>query len=159
MQTFLVDPSFGETARLLDNRRLGKQRVEAYQIYLALQPNSNSRWKNHPAVKMWKGYEYELLLYCWTMCREWVLARGFKDSIIDKINPIMQKMESMRIYWPETPLRYNLEFQSRHRAALLAKDPAHYGKFGWIETPKIDYLWPISNSEPQHESHKQTLRS
>ena len=27
-------------------------------------------------------------------------------------------------------------------AALLAKDPAHYGQFGWTEEPKIEYWWP-----------------
>jgi hypothetical protein len=32
MQTFLPYPSFEETAKILDYKRLGKQRVEAYQI-------------------------------------------------------------------------------------------------------------------------------
>jgi hypothetical protein len=29
-----------------------------------------------------------------------------------------------------------------HRAALLAKDPAWYGQYGWKEEPKIEYWWP-----------------
>ncbi|MFN7881952.1 MAG: pyrimidine dimer DNA glycosylase/endonuclease V, partial [bacterium] len=32
MQTFLPSPSFAESARILDNKRLGKQRVECKQI-------------------------------------------------------------------------------------------------------------------------------
>ena len=32
MQTFLPYPSFDASAKVLDYRRLGKQRVEAYQI-------------------------------------------------------------------------------------------------------------------------------
>jgi hypothetical protein len=33
------------------------------------------------------------------------------------------------------------DFHSRHRAALLAKDPKWYGQFGWKEKPAIDYRW------------------
>lgn len=36
MQTFLSDYSFTHSARVLDDRRLGKQRVEAWQIYNTL---------------------------------------------------------------------------------------------------------------------------
>ena len=35
MQTFLPYPDFARSARCLDNRRLGKQRVESYQILRA----------------------------------------------------------------------------------------------------------------------------
>jgi len=54
MQTFLPQISFKESAECLDNRRLGKQRVEAMQIMKALLLPEYG-WKNHPAVKMWKG--------------------------------------------------------------------------------------------------------
>lgn len=33
MQTFLPTPDFLETAKILDNKRLNKQIVEAYQIF------------------------------------------------------------------------------------------------------------------------------
>ena len=56
MQTFLPYPDFQKTAQCLDNKRLGKQRVEARQIISTLEGKSNG-WRNHPAVKMWKGYE------------------------------------------------------------------------------------------------------
>jgi len=36
MNTFLPYPDFVKSAQCLDYRRLGKQRVEAWQIYLAL---------------------------------------------------------------------------------------------------------------------------
>ena len=40
------------TASQLDNKRLGKQRVEAYQIIRALTGESQG-WIHHPATKMW----------------------------------------------------------------------------------------------------------
>lgn len=55
MMTFLPHEDFEKSAQSLDYRRLGKQRVEAMQIYnCLLKP---TRWKNHPAVLMWSGYE------------------------------------------------------------------------------------------------------
>ena len=36
MQTFLPYPDFAESAKVLDNKRLGKQRVECLQIMKAL---------------------------------------------------------------------------------------------------------------------------
>lgn len=49
MQTFLPFPSFIESARVLDNKRLCKQRVECLQILKALHDPSYG-WQNHPAV-------------------------------------------------------------------------------------------------------------
>lgn len=55
MQTFLPYSDFRRTARVLDVRRLGKQRVETLQILRALTFDDYG-WRNHPAVTMWVGY-------------------------------------------------------------------------------------------------------
>jgi hypothetical protein len=54
MQTFLPVANFKESAKILDYRRLGKQRVEARQILNALQGKSKG-WANHPATKCGEG--------------------------------------------------------------------------------------------------------
>src|SRR3712207_9547123 len=54
MQTFLPVADFTETARLLDNPRLGKQRVECLQVLRALELPDYG-WANHPVVTMWRG--------------------------------------------------------------------------------------------------------
>ena len=61
MQTFLPFSDFEKSAKALDYRRLGKQRIEAYQIWKVL-TGQTTAWKNHPAVKMWQGYEQALLV-------------------------------------------------------------------------------------------------
>jgi hypothetical protein len=61
MQTFLPYASFSESAKALDYKRLGKQRVECRQILRALEHGGG--WANHPATRLWRGYETALKAY------------------------------------------------------------------------------------------------
>lgn len=134
MQTFVPLANFYETARCLDYRRCGKQRVEAMQLINIIEGKSKSKaWKNHPAVGMWRDYLNCLKVYHDTMIDEWV-RRGYKNTM-KKYNVSMEES----VYFP----RWfgDDDFHSRHRAALLAKNPEWYGQFGWKEEPKIDYRW------------------
>ena len=130
MQTFLPYPSFRESAVALDYRRLGKQRVEAFQILKTLRMGRKA-WSNHPAVKMWRGYENALVLYMNAMILEWI-QRGFRNTMV--IEPVAGAL------YP--PWLGKETFHAAHRAALLAKAPEHYGVFGWSEIPEIRYEWP-----------------
>ena len=78
MQTFVPFVSFEASARALDAKRLGKQRVEVIQIVRALTVPGYA-WKSHPAVLMWKGYEEALGRYGLVMCEVW-LELGFGDT-------------------------------------------------------------------------------
>lgn len=69
MQTFLPYPDFAESARVLDDGRLGKQRVEAYQIVRTLDEVTRG-WRHHPVVKMWRGHADALIDYGLAMCIE-----------------------------------------------------------------------------------------
>ena len=80
MQTFLPYPDFVKSVECLDYRRLGKQRIEARQIHNAIQPNSNSRWRHHPIVKMWRDHTNALSYYINCEIKEWV-RRGYKNNI------------------------------------------------------------------------------
>ena len=135
MQTFLPFPDFAACAKVLDYKRLGKQRVECLQLLQALTGQTQG-WVNHPAARMWRGYTDSLALYGITVCQEW-RAKGYKDTCLEKI---MQFRTGMCL----TPAWLgNLEFHASHRAALLAKDYTFYSQYGWKETPKIEYVWPV----------------
>lgn len=138
MQTFLPYPDFEESARCLDMRRLGKQRVETWQIYLALTKEGYG-WKNHPAVKMWKDYEEALLVYGKAICKEWI-RRGYKDTMHNRFVEEHNKRVSLTIYpcW----LGY-YSFHKSHRSNLLRKDPDHYRKFFPDIPDDLEYIWPI----------------
>lgn len=141
MQTFLPYPDLEKSARCLDNKRLGKQRVECKQILLALRGESKG-WQNHPAVKQWRGNELFLCAYARHCCAEWI-ARGFKDSLFAFFNEGIEPFLYFPIWFG------NQEYHASHRAALLAKKPDWYGRFGWAEAPAIPdekgrfpYVWP-----------------
>src|SRR5690606_3092372 len=70
VQTSLPLPDFDESARLLDVRRLGKQRVEALQVLRGLTVPGYG-WRRHPAVLMWAGYEEALVRYGIQVCLRW----------------------------------------------------------------------------------------
>lgn len=90
MQTFRPYYDHYRTARVLDDRRLGKQRVEAKQIGYAILrrmgavKDGRRGWLNHPIVLKWfnNGHPYlaDLKEYFKAMVEEWV-NRGHKNTI------------------------------------------------------------------------------
>lgn len=137
MQTFLPYPDFARSARCLDRQRLGKQRVEVLQILRTLCGRSSS-WANHPAVRMWRGYEGSLALYGMEVCLEW-RRRGYADTCFDKIDALFPEGFAA----PPPPWLGREDFHASHRSNLLRKDPVYYGQFAWIEPPNLPYVWPV----------------
>ena len=137
MQTFLPYEDFTLSAQVLDYRRLGKQRVEALQIYNVLVDNptlqgkSYKGWLNHPAVLMWDGYVDALLLYKNKMIEEW-LNRGYRNTMEWVILPTSIEMP----HW----LGDN-RIHASHRSNLLRKDIDFYSKYNWEEPIDMEYYW------------------
>jgi hypothetical protein len=202
MQTFLPYPDFQTSAKILDNKRLGKQRVEAKQIleillikkeqewwscpscgkifyteperecpkcdyyegHLCFLWNSVESgdklpkipWENHPAVRMWRGYEECLALYGWIMCREW-RQRGFVDNLqkffesnfpIDTLWGLPSPHIDTKYYpkwYKDCTQRYKMNYS--HQANLLRKDfkfyyPRFTPDFTMLNSYKtISYEW------------------
>ena len=138
MQTFMPIPDLFNSLDLLDYRRQGKQRVEAYQILRTLLGQSNG-WKNHPAVRMWRGYETALVQYGMTCCTVWT-KRGYKDSLYAKFLELYNLCPTEAVV---PPWFGDEKFHASHRSNLLRKDPAYYGKFGWSEPDDLPYYWPV----------------
>ena len=143
MQTFLPYPDFNQSAKILDYRRLGKQRVEAWQILNTLTGKSDG-WKNHPAVRMWKGYEPALAQYGIAMCDEWIL-RGYKDTLRPRFISTLPKNYNLLYYYSFTyPMWWgNEQFHRSHRSNLLRKKPEFYREFWPKETDTLSYVWPV----------------
>ena len=132
MQTFLPYFNFVKTAKCLDNKRLGKQRIEAKQI-LEILLGKESRWRNHPVVRMWNGYKELLAIYMNIMIKEWV-NRGFRNSL-----PLIYFKSKVRIpYWFG-----DKRIIISHRSNLLQKDFNYYSKFGWKVPLYLKYYWPV----------------
>jgi hypothetical protein len=144
MQTFLPYADFRKSAKCLDNKRLGKQRVEAMQILNVLTGKSKSTaWQHHPAVLMWKGYEKALSYYLAVMLSEWV-GKGFRNT--------MKFPEYISIYDREVSGFYppwigSRKFHASHRSNLLRKDKSHYSQFKWKVKDNLPYYWPVRYKE------------
>ena len=149
MQTFLPYPDFEETASVLDDRRLGKQRVEALQILRAL-TRPVYGWKHHPAVLMWAGHEEALAAYALAVCREWC-RRGFADTCAPKI------VDDLAAAGVRSPPRTQQELAGAgelpawlgdprvhrsHRSVLRRKQPEWYGS-RFDDPDDLPYHWPV----------------
>lgn len=149
MQTFVPYSDFEASARALDVKRLGKQRVEVIQIVRALTIPGYG-WASHPAVLMWKGYEEALGRYGLTMCDIW-LGLGFGDTCAATIAYDLRLIgiETIRSY-PELAEAQALPewlfdpaVHRSHQSSLVRKDPEHYGPMFPGVPDDIAYLWPI----------------
>jgi len=142
MQTFLPYADFKHTARCLDYRRLGKQRLEARTILDILEgrgkigKSGKVVWSNHPAVRMWEGYENALKIYYNVILLEWI-SRGYKN------NMKIAKTDG-RILFP--PWLGDERFHSSHRSNLLRKSK-YYRQFDWEESPEKPYFWPSQEDD------------
>ena len=139
MQTFLPYPSFVRSAQCLDRQRLGKQRVECLQILQALLLHKGGGWTNHPATRMWRGYERMLAQYGIAMCDEWV-RRGYKDTCQRKIAALGRRAPQSSNCKPRW-LGLS-KFHASHRSNLLRKDWYWYGHYRWKEPDDLPYVWP-----------------
>jgi len=138
MQTFLPHQDFTESAKVLDRARLNKQRSECKQILHALRYGGG--WRNHPAVKMWAGYEAALCVYAIEICREW-RRRGYQDELLEYFLSELEAIggnEQAHVIPPWIGGRIH----TTHRSNLLRKNNNHYSQFGWSETPDMSYHWP-----------------
>jgi hypothetical protein len=135
VQTFLPYADFRASCSVLDDRRLGKQRVETFQILRALTWPTYA-WKNHPAVTMWRGFVPALISYGLVSCEEWT-GRGYADTVADQLRDWRVPPSH------ELPPWFGLAALHRsHRSSLLRKDPAHYGLHFDDVPDDLPYHWP-----------------
>ena len=131
MQTFLPFQTMRQSLECLDRQRLGKQRVEAKQIFHTLKDGGG--WRNHPAVKMWEGYEMALALYHNLSIKIWI-ERGYKNTM--PFIPIDKRLRLPK--WWGSKIHYS------HQCNLYRKNPTHYEFYFNVESLNINepYYWP-----------------
>lgn len=149
MQTFLPYPDFEDSARALDAKRLGKQRVEVIQIVRAL-TRPGYGWANHPAVLMWRGYEEALGRYGLVCCEVWS-GLGFGDTCAATITadlsaagvaPVRSQPE-LRLAGAVPPWLGDDAVHLSHRSALVQKDPGFYEPRFPGTPADLPYYWPV----------------
>jgi hypothetical protein len=152
MQTFLPYAEFTATARVLDNRRLGKQRVETIQVVRALTV-AGYGWRHHPAAAMWAGYEEALVRYGLDICAVWC-ELGNADTCATTLLADLTRGTGVSAPRDQAALAAAGElppwlgdhaFHRSHQSALLRKDPAHYRPVFGDVPDDLPYVWPASD--------------
>lgn len=152
MQTFLPHPDFAVSVRSLDQKRLGKQRVEVIQVVRALTV-ADYAWRNHPAALMWRGHEEALGRYGLESCEAW-LALGFGDTCAATIAADLRAagITSVRSQaelaaadelprWLGDP-----DLHLSHQSALVRKDPGFYRPLFPDVPDDLPYVWPVRSA-------------
>jgi hypothetical protein len=149
VQTFLPYPDFERSARTLDPKRLGKQRVETIQVVRAL-TRPGYGWANHPAVLMWRGFEEALGRYGFACCKAWI-ELGFGDTCALTIATDLRAagVDTVRTQ-PELaaadalpPWLGNEAVHRSHQSSLVRKDAEHYGPLFPDVPDDLPYVWPV----------------
>lgn len=154
MQTFLPYPGFDASARVLDRRRLGKQRVETIQVLRALTVHGYG-WRHHPAAAMWAGYEEALVRYGLDVCAVWCEGGG-ADTCATTLATDLAKgtgltavrtQEKLAAADELPPWLGDKEFHRSHQSSLVRKDPGHYRQYFGDVPDDLPYVWPSSDRE------------
>ena len=133
MQTFLPYKDYERVAEVLDSKRLNKQILECYQILNVLSnPSPTAGWRNHPAVKMWRGHEFALWDYVNVMILE-AQGRGIKT---DKNSENLYRLRhTYGLHWgmgrPKWMGMKDIvkRVTTTHKANLFKKQPEAYPQF------------------------------
>lgn len=140
MQVFLPYPDFARSVSCLDPSRLGNQ------IYRECLTLVRGGWPNHPASRMWQGYEYWLCEYALEGLQELTRRGKHYPQHYETFERLQKDFEKSPLPWWLGDDRLH----SSHRAALLYKDYRWYSQFGWTEeTPipnskgSLPYFWPV----------------
>ena len=152
MQTFLPYADFTRSARVLDAKRLGKQRVEVIQVVRAL-TRPDYGWANHPAVLMWKGHEEALGRYGFVCCEVWT-DLGFGDTCAATISADLRAAGVVEVR-SEADLRASGampawlgddDLHRSHQSSLVRKDPDHYRPHFPDVPDDLPYVWPVRSA-------------
>lgn len=149
MNSFITDYDFYQCGMNLDTRRHGAMVYENIHM-LASNLGVNDRLvnpkrdvSNHPACKLWKGYEEQHLFYINSLLVSWI-HKGYKSTV--------NKQNYKMLYKVCNPFGENLfktppwitdELIETHRSVLIQKKPEYYRPI-WPDCPdnlKMKYDW------------------
>lgn len=141
MQTFIMYPDFRMCAEVLDSKRLKNQIREADILISAHENDTGSKWRNHPAFKMWTSYLPALKLYRDYMFLEYTENRnGNYDSDV-------YGYTDDQVTLP--PFIRDRRFLISHQSNLVRKEPDIYPEYGWKYLRIDGYFWPCQVKQPR----------
>lgn len=177
MQTFITSYDFNETAQSLDNKRLNKQLLEGRQILKILATGQTAGgWVNHPATRMWHGYERMFYKYLTAIKNECVNRGITVDANWTAIEDLMRQGEynfSPNVIkpWWYADTEMLLRIIQTHRANLYKKDPEYYYDYAinakiyddirdkLVCCPNCNYCWASHIAKQRKEQQDEEFRT
>jgi len=139
--TYMTWSRYGKTAHDLTVPALSQQMSEAMDLFDQLTGIKDE--VPHPALEMWRGYEFALGIYGMMLNIEWTFERGFANhdcfKFFSRALKEMQNDDPDFFYEPPPWLRDRAVFLS-HRSNLTRRKLTDTS---WKTTPKNwPYIWP-----------------
>jgi hypothetical protein len=149
MQTFLPYEDFAASAAVLDNKRLGKQRVETLQVMKSLTVGGglHGGWSKHPASRMWAGHLSYLMEYQEACVAEWTSRRSvntgeyFKDTCLEKTADFYTSVAELEAPDDRPWFLGHAAFHLAHRSNLIRKDREFYLPMFGNLPDDLEYIW------------------
>ena len=161
----ILELCFRASLAVLDNRRIGKQRVEALQLIKAIELRAKAKqydpndiaayfkdkglrrpgWISHVCTLMWEDHLEALKLYMNCAIKEWCTRKN-KDGRPTKNTMKLVHVDTSKIT-RLPPFIGDDEFHAVHRSNLIYKDAEYYGQALWTEEPCTGYIWILSKGE------------
>jgi hypothetical protein len=153
--TWMTHPSFGKTARDLPNEILKQQMMQVcitFDILTGL--DDKSEYTDHPAVKMWHGYEFALGIYGMMLGMEFTFNRGYAEATefwyLSKAIREIKRTEEGFVYDPP-PWMFDTDILLSHRSNLARRHPVAF-RSKWKNCPKDwPYLWPVLDGGGEYD--------
>jgi Pyrimidine dimer DNA glycosylase/2-cysteine adaptor domain len=145
--TFCISSIPEDTFSILDNKRLGKQRIEAQTIIKTLDGQGSGYSVSLPIVRMWEGH-VDALKYYFNCCVDEWKKRGYKNTL----EKYEVKEDVVFPWWFG-----NKQIHESMKASLLRKDNEYYSQRISLENNEyINYGYIFTNklTEEQVESMK-----
>jgi hypothetical protein len=143
MQTWVTHFDLRESAKNLDRQRLNAQIYEGIHILASLRGmneelvNPKRDVSNHPASKLWVGYEDILSIYIGVHLQEWY-ARGYSSDVNARNYDRIKIVKGAR--WFNLPNWVTSELIETHKNVLYRKKPDFYLE-DWEGNREMRYDW------------------
>jgi hypothetical protein len=122
--------------------------TECMQIFDTITGVTPKFYPNHPAMGMWRGYEFALGIYAMMLNLEWTFNRGFAEH--KALLWFYRNINQMRGEDPEfsfeaPPWLGDHAVMKSHRSNLVRKNRMTYGEKWNVAPDNWPYIWPIIN--------------
>jgi len=171
MQTFLPYDNFSMSARVLDNKRLGKQRVEALQILKVLNFGPYQMLVNYKSdqTPIWESCTQEEFNEAkrnktprvrktpWYNHPAVQMWKGYSNGLFLYLEEMVREwklrggvdtcLEKAKEFKTNGPVLLpdwlgNESFHLSHQSNLLRKHPSYYGMYFMGVSNDLPYIWP-----------------